>query len=72
MSWKNSKVRRENLLINLAISQAEYAELTGIYNTIKSIKGQYIDQLVGLAGKVAALKTELDLLEQDKTEEERR
>jgi len=62
----NSKVREENLLINLAVSQAEYAELTNIYNTTTIISDHQIDHLVGSAGKVAALVTELDLLEQDK------
>ena len=62
----DTKVREENLLINLAISQAEYAELTNIYNTTTIISDHQIDHLVGSAGKVAAIVTELNLLEQDK------
>jgi len=64
-SWKNSKVRKENLLINIAISRAEYSELSNIYYTVRNLSDKHISQLVGLAGKIAALEIELELFEQN-------
>jgi len=64
MEW-GSKVKKKKLLIKLSGFEAEYAQLSTIFDRAEEMPFRYISEIGDLARKIGELKAEIKLLEKE-------